>query len=530
MGRRGPGAKPTRAGANAAPIEESWKAPGLNRAERVIAFLEALPITKGILAGETMRLLDYQRAFVEAVYGAGEPRPVSLAIQSIPRGNGKTGLLAGLALCHLLGPESEPRGEVYSAALDRQQAGLIYSEMEAIVFAVENFAGRVNCQRFHKRLEVDDGDGAGSVFESLSKDSRRAHGLAPSFWIYDELAQAKDRELLDNLLTAQGKRRESLGVVISTQAHDDKHPLSQLIDGEDPDVHVQCIAAPIDADPFDIENLRAVNPALGHFLDEKALVRDMVRAEKMPSFEAAFRNLRLNQRIAQEAAFISEPVFRACARQPDEVAFRSGDVWVGLDLSTVRDMTALVYAAKRDGEWHVRAEFYTPREGLLERAHLAHADYATWEKQGFLITTDGRTVDYSVIAERLAELCTDYTVAALAIDPWKHDVLTREVARLGLELPIERFGQSFKWMSSALDVTETGFVDERIRHGGNPILAWHFRNAVVRADEHDNRKLVKQVSHGKIDGAVALAMALGQAAKQPEREQPRHVTGRLVVL
>jgi phage terminase large subunit-like protein len=123
------------------------------RAARVIAFLEDLPITKGILAGTKMELLPDQREFVRRVYsmrGDGR-RAVELAIKSEPKGNGKTGLIAGLALCHMLGPEAEERGEVYSAAIDRPQAALLFAEMEAIIFAKPEFAERVNITRFHKK-------------------------------------------------------------------------------------------------------------------------------------------------------------------------------------------------------------------------------------------------------------------------------------------------------------------------------------------------------------------------------------------
>src|SRR5580765_861969 len=209
------------------PRKLPWQKKGLSRVERVIAFLEFLPITKGIKLGTNLKLLPGQRRFIERVYGSTEVR---LAVRSEPRGNGKTGLVAGLALCHLLAPEAELRGECYSAAVDRLQAGLIFNEMEAIILAVPDFAVRCNIQRYRKWIEVIEGVGFGSKYEALSADARRAHGLSPTFWAYDELAQAKDRVLLDNLQTAMGKRKRSLGVIISTQAADDDHPLSLLID------------------------------------------------------------------------------------------------------------------------------------------------------------------------------------------------------------------------------------------------------------------------------------------------------------
>src|SRR5262245_36021456 len=211
MGLRGP---QTRRLTSPQPAPSAWKRKR-SRVERVLSFLEELPITKGIYAGRKMKLLRGQREFVRQVYGrvaADGRRQIRIAIKSEPRGNGKTGLLAGLALCHLLGPECEARGEVYSAAYNKLQAALIFAEMKAIVEAVPDFAWRVNVQRYGKILDVLEGDGAGSTFESLSADDRRAHGLSPSLWIFDEFAQSPNEDLLTNLRTAMGKRLESLGV------------------------------------------------------------------------------------------------------------------------------------------------------------------------------------------------------------------------------------------------------------------------------------------------------------------------------
>ena len=154
-----------------------WEEKGLTRAQKVVAFLESLPITKGKLNGQRMKLLPYQLEFVRAVYG----KRVRLAIQSAPRGNGKTGLLAGLALCHLLGPECEQRGEAILAQSTGHKRRLCMTEMEAIILRTPEFASVVNLQRFHKKIEVLTGPGEGSIYEALSSDARRGHGLVPRF-------------------------------------------------------------------------------------------------------------------------------------------------------------------------------------------------------------------------------------------------------------------------------------------------------------------------------------------------------------
>src|SRR5215470_5226227 len=273
MGLRGTGANRKRIITTELAELAVWKRKR-SRVARVIAFLESLPITKGIYAGQKMKLLPGQRRFIEMVYGNLSDdgrRRIKVAIKSEPRGNGKTGLLAGLALCHLLGPECEVRAEVYSAAYNKLQAALIFAEMKAIIEAVPEFEARCNIQRYGKVIEVLAGDGTGSVYESLSADDKRAHGLSPSFWVFDEFAQAPNADLLDNLRTAMGKRSESLGIVISTQAANDQHPLSQLIDdaalGEDDGVYLQLACAPAEADIFDEATWFSCNGALGKFLD-----------------------------------------------------------------------------------------------------------------------------------------------------------------------------------------------------------------------------------------------------------------------
>tara|TARA_R110000782_G_scaffold24497_4_gene63805 strand:- start:1811 stop:3328 length:1518 start_codon:yes stop_codon:yes gene_type:complete len=503
-----------------------WEAPGLSRADRVIAFLESLPITKGVRAGESMELLPSQREFVQEVYGG----PVRLGVLSEPRGNGKTGLLSGLALAHLLGPESEPRGEVYSAAIDRLQAALLFNEMEAIIIAVPEFDTRCNIQRFHKKIEVLDGDGKGSTYEALSADARRAHGLSPTLWIYDEMAQAKNRELYDNLTTAMGKRDRSLGIVISTQAPRDDHPLSELIDdgiaGKDPSVHVTLICAPEDADIFDEQVIRDCNPAVDHFLDLSELMRQAEQARRMPNFEARFRNLRLNQRISAETGFIAPAVWAACNGKPNAEAFKVGPVRIGLDLSARNDLTALVYVAEYDNELHVKAEFFAPLDGIYDRAHRDRAPYDQWAKKGHLTATPGASVDYAFVAQRLVDLCERYDVESIAFDRWRIDVLERELQRLGVELPLIPHGQGYKDMSPALDTLEGELLNDRVRHGDNPILNWCAANCMIDSDPAGNRKLNKARSHGRIDGMVALAMTM----KKHETEPVKFAAGRLVTL
>jgi phage terminase large subunit-like protein len=515
MGLRGKGASERRqAAAKLKPRKLPWKRKGLTRVGRVIAFLEFLPITKGKLIGRKLKLLPNQRAFIEDVYGRTASNPVRIGVLSEPRGNGKTGLVAGLALCHLLGPESEFRGECYSAAIDGRQAGLMADEIEAVILQVPEFAAAVNIQRWPYRvITVRDGDGQGSKYEVLSADARRGHGLAPSFWAYDELGQAKDRRLLDSMQTAMGKRKRSLGLVISTQAADDNHPLSELIDdglaATDPSVSVHLLSAPDDADPFDPQVIRSVNPAFGKFLDEADVMAEAERARRMPSFETAFRNLRLNQRVRAEASFLSPDVWNAGAAPILPDIFRDGPVYGGLDLSTRTDLSALVLAAEDDnGIVHLLPRVWTPAETLADRGMRDRAPYVAWAEAGHLLTTPGKVLDYDFLAADIGSLLSGMEFGRIAYDRWRIDVMRQSLARLGVMVEMMPFGQGFQSMSPAIDVFEELAMAGRIRHGGHPLLTWCMSNAIVERDAAGNRKLNKAKSFGRIDAAVAAVMAV----------------------
>lgn len=529
MGLRGLRARKT----TAAPKRQrraAWQRAGLSRSERVVAFVESLPVTKGIRAGKRIELLPHQHEFIQRVYA--EDSPVRLAIQSLPRGNGKTGLLAGLCLAHLLGPESEPRGEVYAAAIDRQQAGLLFNEIVAIVEAVPTFEARCNVQRFKKLIEVLDGAGKGSIFETLSADVRRGHGLAPSLFVYDEFGTAKTGELLDNLLTAQGKRTRSLGCVISTQAGSDLHPFSVLIDdaarGLDPSAYVQLLAAPDDADPFDEATWRAVNPALGHFLDADELRSQAQRAQRVPTFAPKFKNLRLNQRVETVERWLPADAWRRCAGSVDLDALAGAPCYGGLDLGSTRDLTAFALYWPDPGALAVWA--WCPAETLAEREQSDRAPYRVWTEQGHIETTPGRATDKRSVALRLGALSARFSPRVIAFDKWGIAELERVLTDEGLDLPLKEFGQGFRDMGPATAAFETRLLNGQIQHSGNPLLAWALDNVALERDAAGNAKPSKRRSHDRIDPIVAAIMAVGLAAQEPEPETSVYDTRGILVL
>jgi len=495
-----------------------WERKGLSRVERVIEFLEFLPITKGILVGKKLKLLPGQRRFIERIYGSTEVR---LAIKSEPRGNGKTGLVAGLALCHLIGPEAELRGECYSAGVDRRQAALMFDEMVAIIEVVPEFAAvaRIKSGSQRRHIEVSDGPGKGSKYEALSADARRGHGLAPSWWAYDEMAQTRDRRLFDALRTAMGKRKRSLGVVLSTQAEDDEHPLSQLIDDGlneiDPSLVVDLTCAPKDADVFNQDVIRACNPALGTFLDAKTLFTEAEQAQRMPSAETAFRNLRCNQRIGSAPDMLCTPAVWDLGKPPINMGiFTDGrPVFAGLDLSARLDLTAMVLAAEDDqARIHLLPMAWTPEKTLMTRTQRDGAPYDAWHRGGFLNATPGLAIDYDYVLAEIATAIDGMNLVRVAYDSWNITTLRQALNRTSLDLPLVNFVQGWKSYSPAVREFEIAAVESRLVHGNHPVLRWCVSNTILvhaPGTPGQNRKPEKRRTYGRIDLAVAAIMAIG---------------------
>lgn len=436
------------------------------------------------------------------------------------RKNGKTQLAAALALCHLCGPESESRGEIYSCANDRFQASKIFHEMVALILAHPYLADRCNIIRGRKEIEDLE---SGSLYTALTKEAKTKMGLNPSFVVYDELGQAGDRELYDAMDSAQGGRKEPLLLVISTQAADDFAPMSQLIDYglkinagdiKDPTFHLTFYKAAEDADPWDPESWKAANPALGDFRSRADVERLAAQAQRMPAQQNAFRNLILNQRVAQHTKFIEREDWMGCAGEPDIP--HGAKVYAALDLGATRDMSALViiYQDPFEGVFHVKPYFWLPGD-IAERTDKDRAPYDVWVRDGLIIPA-GASTDPEAIAIKIAEINGHNPIQTLAFDRWRVNDLKRELDNIGCDVTLVPHGQGFKDMSPAVDVLERLVVQKRIRHGGNPVLMMCVGNAVVSRDPAGGRKLDKAKSTGRIDGLVALAMAFSIAMIKTE--------------
>jgi phage terminase large subunit-like protein len=533
MALRGIGAKPLseRGKGDKRPVKP-WEVPGMSRADRVIAFCEDLTITSGKLAGKPMVLREWQREFIRDVYAenAEGVRPVRTAVLSMGRKNGKTQLAAALALCHLAGPESEMRGEVYSCALTRDQAAKLYAEMVAYLNAHDELADRCNVVRFTKQIEVLFGPGEGSIYMALSADAGSKLGLSPSFVVYDELGSAPNRALYDAMDTATGAREDPLMMVISTQAAADHAVMSELVDYglkvqageiEDPSFHLTLYAAPKDADPWTREAWEAANPALGDFRSLPDVERQAAQARLVPSKESAFRNLILNQRVSAVARFIHRAEWDRCGDAVAVADLAGRECYGGLDLGATRDLTAFVMVFPNpDGVCDVLPYFFMPEQNIEERSNEDRVPYDLWAKQGFITLIPGATIDPGFVAEVITNAGGTYDLKALAYDRWRIEDLRRELGLFGGTLPLVPHGQGFKDMSPAVDTLERQVAEKLLRHSSNPVLNMCAANAVVTRDPAGGRKLDKSKASGRIDGLVALAMALSVSQRHEPEEMP----------
>ena len=263
------------------------------RVRRIIRFIEQLTVPSGKGEGGSFRLRPFQKRFIRDIYGPVNKdgcRVVRRAILSEARKNGKSATIAALALAHLIGPEAIKNGEVTEREQFRfkyaVQADPELSSMIRIVDSTKTMLCYAN----------------GSTYKAISAEAGSKYGYNPTVVIYDELAQARNRDLYDALDSSMGARLEPLIIVISTQSNDPQHILSQLIDdglsGNDPTTVCHLYEIPEDADVFDERNWKLANPALGDFRSLEEMRTAAKRAKRMPSFEAAFRNLYCNQRDA----------------------------------------------------------------------------------------------------------------------------------------------------------------------------------------------------------------------------------------
>lgn len=485
-------------------------------ADRAVQFSSRfLTHQKGELAGKPFQLDPWQAdAIVRPLFGSKRPdgtRQYRQAICFLPRKNGKSTLAVLIAL-YCLFSDNEPGAEVYCAAADREQAAIVFDLAKAMVEASPQL--RKRCKVYRRSIVVPS---TGSSFKVLSSDASTKHGFNASCIVYDELHAWPNRDLYDVLHTSTGARRQPLEFIISTAGlYEPEHVAWQLYDYakkvgdgtlEDPSTLPVIYEAPADADYRDPKSWALANPGLDRSVKTEYLAAEAKRAEAEPSYENTFRRLHLGQWTQQQDRWLRLEDWNAC-ELPEFPDMAGRTCVAGLDLSTTTDLSAfvLVFPPRFDGEPHyVIPKFWIPESKVIR--HRDRVPYDLWERQGWVTVTPGDVTDYATIRRDINRLAQTYQLQELRFDPWNSSMLAGLLQDED-GLVVTKHGQSMSFMSEPSKKLERLLVGRQLAHNGNPCMGWQIGNATIYTDSNGNIKPDKSRPTNKIDGVVALIMAL----------------------
>ncbi len=494
------------------------------RADRAVAFFEQyLRHTKGKYAGQPFQLQPWQAdRIIRPLYGTVNDdgtRQYRTAYVTMGRKNGKSEIAAGVAL-HGLTADREPGAEVYGAASDRPQAGIVYRVAAAMVRRSKPLNQRCRITESTKVISVPSTD---SIYRVLSADGPRQHGLNASCVIFDEIHTQRKRALYEALTTGSGTRAQPLlfeittaGIPGESPVWEDEHQYAVNIrDGifTDPTFLSVIYELPADADWTDESLWGIPNPALDTFLDREEMRVHFRKALAITSEQASFRRLRLNQILQHEDIWLSMEQWRGCGGPVDWDAMRGKKCFGGLDLSTTKDVTALELAFPGD-KWAIFSRFWIPGDDIHQRSVHDRVTYDIWVRDGWIHATEGNTIDYSFVRSDINEITKRFHVAEIGYDPYNATQLVGELQGDGIKMvPIR---QGFASMSAASKEFERRVADGSMRHGDNPVLRWMASCTSVKRDNKDNIMPIKP-DRGKaskrIDGIVAAIMAFDRTMR-----------------
>lgn len=510
-------------------------------AQRVVDFFaECLVHVKGERAGQPLVLEPWQaEEIVRPLFGwkrADGTRRYRTAYIEMPKKNGKSTLAAGLGL-YLLCADEEPGGEVYSAAGDKDQAAIVFDLAKQMVQESAELRQRLEVYRrsmVYPKLAAS--------YRVLSSDAYTKHGINAHGIIFDELHVQPNRELWDTLTTATGARRQPLTIAITTAGFDrrsvcwEQHDYALKVrDGKiDDPSFLPVIYAAEETDDFrDPRVWATANPGLGVTVKREYLAEQCQRAEEIPSYQNTFRRLHLNIWTESATRWLDPVAWEACAGSiaaRDLRATCAGRrAWAGLDLSSTTDLSAFVIVVPdaEGGGITVVPRFWMPEEAVTKRQKRDRVPYDVWVRQGFLEVTPGNVVDYDVIRARVREDADHFDLAEIAYDRWNATQLVTQLQEEGATMvPI---GQGFEGLSAPSKALEALVIGRQLRHGGHPVLAWQAAAVVTREDPAGNLKPDKGKTTERIDGIVALIMALARMMVRVEHRSVYEERGLLTV-
>jgi len=510
-------------------------------ADNAVAFIECLSHTKGTWAGKPFLLIDWQEQIVRDLFGTLKPngyRQFNTAFIEIAKKNGKSELAAAVALLLTCG-DNEERAEVYGCAADRQQASIVFEVAKDMVTMCPALAKRVKILASQKRLVYLP---TGSYYQVLSADVANKHGFNTHGVIFDELHTQPNRRLFDVMTKGSGDARMQPLYFLITTAGDNTNSIcwevhskaKDILDGRktDPTFYPVIYGTEENDSWTDPKVWKKANPSLGITVGIDKVKAACESAQQNPAEENAFRQLRLNQWVKQAIRWMPMDAWDKCAFPVDPKSLEGRVCYGGLDLSSSTDITAfvLVFPPLDEMDKYVILPFFwIPEENIDLRVRRDHVNYDLWEKQGFLLTTEGNVVHYGFIETFIEQLGSKYNIREIAFDRWGAVQMVQNLEGMGFM--VVPFGQGFKDMSPPTKELMKLTLEQRIAHAGQPVLRWMMDNIYIRTDPAGNIKPDKEKSTEKIDGAVATIMALDRALRNCGGESESVYDGRgLLVL
>ena len=499
-----------------------------SKADFAVNFIQCLSHTKGTWAGKRFELIDWQERIIRDLFGVIKPngyRQFNTAYVEIPKKMGKSELAAAVALLLCCG-DGEQRAEVYGAASDRQQASIVFDVAADMVRMCPALNKRVKILGATKRIVYEP---TNSFYQVLSAEAYSKHGFNIHGVVFDELHTQPNRKLYDVMTKGSGDARmQPLYFLITTAGTDtnsicyEQHQKAKdILEGRkiDHTFYPVIYGAEQDEDWTNEEVWKKANPSLGITVDIEK-VRDACESAKQnPAEENTFRQLRLNQWVKQAVRWMPMQKWDECSFEVDPAELEGRVCYGGLDLSSTTDISAFVLVfppRNEDEKYIVMPYFWIPEENMQQRVLKDHVPYDVWERQGVLQATEGNVIHYGFIEKFIDDLGKKYNIKGICFDRWGAVQMSQNLEALGFE--VVAFGQGFKDMSPPTKELMKLVLEKRIAHGGHPVLRWMMDNIFIRTDPAGNIKPDKEKSTEKIDGAVALIMALDRAIRMGNDE------------
>ncbi|WP_147565054.1 terminase large subunit [Clostridium tyrobutyricum] len=498
------------------------------KAEKVVKFINNLKHTKGVWHGVPFDLLPWQDKIIRDIFGNVKEngfRQYNTAYVEIPKKNGKSEIAAAIAL-YLTCADNEWGAEVYGCAADRQQASIVFDVAVDMVDQCPALKKRIKPIISQKRLVYIP---TGSYYQVLSSEAFSKHGLNVHGVIFDELHAQPNRELYDVMTKGSGDARMQPLFFLITTAGTDRNSIcyevhqkaEDILRGKKNDATFYPVIYGIkDEEDWSLEeNWYKANPSLGHTIPIEKVRDAFNSAKENPAEENIFRQLRLNQWVKQSVRWMPMDVWNKCSFEVNIEKLKGRECYGGLDLSSTNDITAFVLVfppMTEDDKYYVLPFFWIPEDNLKLRVKRDHVPYDVWKKQGFLETTEGNVIHYAFIENFIDKLGTKFNIKEIAFDRWGAVQMVQNLDGLGFT--VVPFGQGYKDMSPPTKELMKITLEQKIAHGGHPVLSWMMDNIFVRTDPAGNIKPDKEKSTEKIDGAVALIMALDRAIRHESKE------------